>query len=51
MTEVVLAVAICASVLVVWWLMRKFIKLAFYAGLLGAGAWWWYFGTPSGWGL
>ena len=45
--EVVLAVAVGATVMVGWWLTRKLAKLAFYYGIAGAAAWLWYFGVPD----
>ncbi len=45
--ELVLVVAVGATAMVVWWLMRKLGRLAFYAGVVGAIAWWWYFGIPD----
>ena len=45
--EVVLAVAVGATVMVGWWLTRKLVRLAFYAGVVGAAAWLWYFGVPD----
>ena len=45
--EVVLVVAVGASALVVWWLARKLVKLAFYTAIVGGAAWLWYFGVPT----
>ena len=45
--EVVLAVAIGATLLLAWWLLRKLVRLALYAGIVGAAAWLWYFGVPD----
>ena len=45
--QVVLAVAVGATVMVGWWLTRKLVKMAFYAGLVGVAAWLWYFGVPD----
>lgn len=45
--EVVLLVAVAASAMVVWWLARKLLKLALYAGVVGGIAWVWYFGVPT----
>ena len=45
--EVVLVVAVGASAMVVWWLARKLLKLALYAGIVGGIAWVWYFGVPT----
>lgn len=44
--EVVLVVAVGASAMVVWWMARKLLKLALYAGIVGGIAWVWYFGVP-----
>jgi len=38
-----LVIGIAAAVLVVFWLIRKLVRLAFWAALLGAAAWIWYF--------
>ena len=45
--DVVLAVAVGATVMVGWWMIRKLVRLAFYYGVLGAAAWLWYFGVPD----
>ena len=45
--EVVLAVAVGATVMVGWWMTRKLVRLAFYYGIAGAAAWLWYFGVPD----
>lgn len=45
--ELVLVVAVGATVMVVWWLMRKLGRLALYAGVVGVVAWLWYFGFPD----
>ena len=45
--EVVLVVAVGASAMVIWWLARKLLKLALYAGIVGGVAWVWYFGVPA----
>lgn len=44
--EVVLAVAVGATAMVVWWLARKLMKLALYAAIVGGISWVWYFGVP-----
>lgn len=46
-SQAVLAAAMGASILAGWWLLRKLLKLAFYAALAGAAAWIWYFGIPN----
>ena len=46
-SQVVLAAAVAASLLAGWWLLRKLVKLAFYAAVAGAAAWLWYFGLPN----
>ncbi len=38
-----LFVAVGATILVGWWMFKKLFKLAIYAGVIGAGAWYWYF--------
>ena len=43
-SQAVLAAAVAASLLAGWWLLRKLVKLAFYAA---AAAWLWYFGLPN----
>ena len=45
--EVVLVVAVAATAMVGWWLARKLLKLALYAGIVGCVAWVWYFGVPT----
>ena len=45
-SQAVLAAAVAASLLAGWWLLRKLVKLAFYAAVAGAAAWLWYFGLP-----
>ena len=45
--DVVLVVAVGATVMLGWWMTRKLLKLAFYAGIVGAAAWLWYFGVPG----
>lgn len=46
-SQAVLAAAVAASLLAGWWLLRKLVKLAFYAAVAGAAAWLWYFGLPN----
>lgn len=46
-SQAVLAAAVAASFLAGWWLLRKLVKLAFYAAIAGAAAWLWYFGLPN----
>lgn len=46
-SQAVLAAAVAASLLAGWWLLRKLVKLAFYAAIAGAAAWLWYFGLPN----
>jgi hypothetical protein len=38
-----LVVGIVAAVLVGFWLLKKLVKLALWAGVIGAAAWIWYF--------
>jgi UDP-N-acetylmuramyl pentapeptide phosphotransferase/UDP-N-acetylglucosamine-1-phosphate transferase len=38
-----LIIALGASALVVWWIVKKLFKLALYAAIAGAIAWFWYF--------
>ena len=45
--QVVLAVAVGATAMVGWWLIRKLVRLAFYAGIVAFAAWLWYFGVPG----
>lgn len=37
-----LIVALGATALVGWWIFKKVFKLAIYAGVIGAAAWYWY---------
>lgn len=46
-SDVVLTVAVAATVMVGWWLIRKLTRLALYAAVVGAAAWLWYFGLPE----
>ncbi len=46
-SDAVLAAAVGATILVGWWLLRKLVRLAFYAGIAAAAAWLWYFGLPA----
>ncbi len=46
-SDVVLMVAVAATVMVGWWLIRKLLRLALYAAVIGAAAWFWYFGFPA----
>ena len=45
--EVILAVAVGATVMAIWWLIRKLLKWAFYTGIVGVVAWLSYFGVPD----
>lgn len=45
--DVTLMVAVAATVMVGWWLIRKLTKLALYAAVVGGAAWLWYFGFPD----
>ena len=45
--DVALMVGVAATVMVGWWLIRKFTKLALYAAVVGGAAWLWYFGFPD----
>lgn len=45
--NVVLMVAVAATVMVGWWLIRKLMRLALYAAVVGVAAWLWYFGFPD----
>jgi len=38
-----LIIALGATALVAWWMVKKLFKLALYAGIAGAIAWFWYF--------
>lgn len=38
-----LIIGIAAGVLVVFWILKKLVKLAFWAAVIGAAAWFWYF--------
>ena len=38
-----LLIALAATALVVWWIVKKVFKLAIYAAIAGAIAWFWYF--------
>jgi hypothetical protein len=38
-----LVIALGATALVVWWVVKKVFKLALYAGIAGVAAWFWYF--------
>ena len=38
-----LIIAVGATALVGFWISKKIFKLAFYAAIVGAGAWYWYF--------
>ncbi|MFZ0493062.1 MAG: hypothetical protein WAM81_07655 [Acidimicrobiia bacterium] len=43
MEKLPLVIGIAAAVLVVFWLVKKLMKLAIWAALLGVAAWIWYF--------
>jgi hypothetical protein len=43
MESLPLVIGIAAVVLVGFWLIKKLVKLAFWAALVGAAAWIWYF--------
>jgi hypothetical protein len=43
MENLPLVIGIAAVVLVGFWLIKKFVKMAFWAALIGAAAWIWYF--------
>lgn len=45
--DVVLMVAVAATVMVGWWLIRKLTRLALLAAVVGAAAWLWYFDIPA----
>jgi hypothetical protein len=38
-----LSIGIVAAVLVGFWLFKRLFRLAFYAAVIGAAAWYWYF--------
>lgn len=42
-----LMVALAATLMVGWWLIRKLTRLALYAAVVGIAAWFWYFGLPD----
>jgi hypothetical protein len=43
MEKLPLVIGIAAAVLVVFWLIKKLVRLAFWGALLGVAAWIWYF--------
>ena len=43
MEQVPLVIGVAAALLVGWWLIKKLFKLALFAGIVGAAAWFWYF--------
>ncbi len=43
MQNVPLIIGIAAAVLFGFWLLKKLLKLALFAALIGAAAWLWYF--------
>ncbi|NIA24395.1 MAG: hypothetical protein GWP04_02365 [Gammaproteobacteria bacterium] len=43
MQNVPLIIGIAAAVLVGFWLLKKLVKLAFWAAVICAAAWLWYF--------
>ena len=45
--DAVLLVAVAATAMVGWWLVRKLLRSALYAAVVGMVAWWWYFGFPD----
>lgn len=45
MENIPLGIGIVAAVALVWWLAKKLFKLALFAAVVGAVAWYWYFNT------
>lgn len=43
MESIPLYIGIAAAVLVGFWLVKKLIKFAIFAGIAGLAAWFWYF--------
>jgi hypothetical protein len=43
MENLSLYIGIAAAALVAWWIFKKLFKLAFYAGIIGVAAWFFYF--------
>ena len=48
MENLPLILGIGAAVLVVYWIAKKLVKLALFAAIAGAAAWFWYFNVRGG---
>ena len=48
MENLPLVLGIGAAVLVVYWVVKKLMKLAFVAAIAGVVAWFWYFNVRGG---